>query len=98
MNTPAMIPATLRGKAAVAEVQELLSKLLDEEDAINILSLEHPDKEDFIETDTSPIYTLTVSELLDVFQRRRDAILLKLENKGIKVAPDPAPTTAGEPA
>jgi hypothetical protein len=98
MNTPAMIPATLRGKAAVAEVQDLLTQLVAENETIALLGDAYPDRDTYLETDSSPAYTLKVSELLDVFHRRRDAILLKLENKGIKVAPDPAPTTAGEPA
>ena len=96
MNAPAMVPATLRGKAAVAEVQDLLTQLVAEDETITALTKDHPNTDVYIETDTSPIYTLKVSELLEVFQRRRDAILLKLENKGIKVAPDPLFVSAAD--
>jgi len=46
-------------------------------------------------TDTLPVLGLTVTitrdELRDLVQRRREGVLNKLENKGIRIAPDPAP-------
>jgi hypothetical protein len=96
MNAPAMVPATLRGKAAVAEVQDLLTQLVAEDETIAEITAKCPDKAETIETKTTPIFVITVGELLEVFQRRREAILLKLENKGIKVAPDPAPVSAAD--
>jgi hypothetical protein len=94
MNAPAMAPATLRGKAAVAEVRELLAQL-DEVDT----DIERHDQTKVPEnarTATDEGVAMTYGEVREVLVRRRDAILLKLENKGIKVAPDPTPTTAAE--
>jgi hypothetical protein len=34
---------------------------------------------------------MSPDELMSVLSRRRDAILLKLENKGLRIAPDPSP-------
>ena len=39
-------------------------------------------------------FNITHDEVRDVLKRRRDAVTLKLENKGLKIAPDPFPTPA----
>jgi uncharacterized protein with LGFP repeats len=96
MNAPAMVPATLRGKAAVAEVRELLAQL--DEVYTDIERHDQDKSPENARTTTDEGVAMTYGEVREVLVRRRDAILLKLENKGIKVAPDPMPVTAGESA
>ncbi|GGA00187.1 hypothetical protein [Dyella caseinilytica] len=96
MNALATIPATIRGRAALDEVRALFDQLYLIDSDIELL------EEIEIETDGRrthlKVVDLSVSishdEMRDVLQRRRDAVLTKLENKGIRIAPDPAPDRA----
>lgn len=97
MNAPAMVPATLRGKAAVQEVQELLTKLtlidIDIEKTVP-----HTNDQMWCVVDAAghTLAMIDTGEVLMVLTHRRNSILTVLENKGIRVAPDPTPMTAAE--
>lgn len=79
-----MTPATIRGRAALDEVRALFDQLyLIDSD------LEHLERNDWKPSEI--VYQLTHDEVLGVLQDRRNAVLTKLENKGIRIAPDPMP-------
>lgn len=83
MNALVMTPATIRGRAALDEVRALFDQLyLIDSDIADLAAkgstLEWP-------------YDLTREEMQGVLDDRRDAVLTKLENKGIRIAPDPMP-------
>lgn len=81
----ASVGAVIRGKAALDEVRVLLDQL----------ALADRDYE-LCEGAATPTGTLslTTEEVQGVITRRREAILNKLENKGIRVAPEPASITS----
>jgi hypothetical protein len=75
--------ATIRGRAALDEVRALFDQLyLIDSDIADLaekgLATEWP-------------YGLTLEEMQRVLHDRREAVLTKLENKGIRIAPDPTP-------
>lgn len=86
------IAATLRGRAAVDEVRALLTHLV-EVDA----DLERVDQLLTVEAGSAPPTEwevaagihVTHDELRHLIQRRRDVIVNRLQNKGIRIAPDP---------
>jgi hypothetical protein len=80
--TPQSIGATLRGKAAVDEVRDLLSQLAKVDEDLDSFG-------GMTESNTYGPFNVTHDELHQVIQRRRDALLNKLQNKGIRIAPDP---------
>ncbi len=91
--TPITVAATLRGKDDVLKVRDLLDRLAEVESdmaAARDVVLPIGDKP----------FQITAEEYLDVLSRRRDDVLRLLENKGIRVAPDPIEiaTANGEPA
>lgn len=86
MNAPMVTPATIRGRAALDEVRSLFDQLY----------LIDSDIADLAEKGqvTAWPYGLTIEEMQRVLDDRRDSTLNKLENKGIRIAPDPFPTPA----
>lgn len=93
MNAALVTPATIRGRAALDEVRALFDQLYLIDSDIAELS-----KSDF---PLSAPFGLTVDEVHRVLDDRRDAVLTKLENKGIRIAPDPialAPADTAEAA
>lgn len=80
------IAATLRGKAAVNEVRELLDRLASVDADIE-------QARDVVLPIGDRPFQITAEEYHDVLARRRDVVLRKLENKGIRIAPDPEPVT-----
>ena len=93
MNAPVTIAATIRGRVALQELREMLEQL----------AVIHGDIADLNswESKSGPIldapFKITYEEMHDLLQRRRDAVVLKLENKGLKIAPDPFPVSAPTP-
>lgn len=91
---PSSIAATIRGKAALDEVRDLLDQLakvdtdLEACDAYPELPRANCEPPVMAWPTFSGI-TVTHDELHAVIQRRRDAIVNKLQNKGIRIAPDP---------
>lgn len=83
MNALVMTPATIRGRAALDEVRALFDQLY----------LIDSDIADLAAKGSAPEwpYALTYEEMQSVLDARRDAVLTKLENKGIRIAPDPMP-------
>ena len=80
--------ATIRGRAALDEVRALFDQLyLIDSDIAHL-------DDNLVPDDGVTEYRLTESEVRYVLQNRRDAVLNKLENKGIRIAPDPFPTPA----
>lgn len=88
MSVPMTVAATIRGRAAFDEVRALFDQLVDADQSIRFLEADI--KSDAALTANWPFH-LTYDEMHDVLTRRRDAIVNKLENKGIRIAPDPAP-------
>lgn len=87
MNAPLVTPATIRGRAALDEVRALFDQLyLIDSDIAELESWE---------SKSGPLldapFKLTWDEVRRVIDDRRDAVLTKLENKGIRIAPDPQP-------
>lgn len=82
----ASVSAVLRGNAAVVEVRDLLDGLAQvdhelEESAKSI--------DDTTIRLTDIVITMSIEEICSVLATRRSAILTKLENKGIRIAPEP---------
>jgi hypothetical protein len=103
---PSAIPsisATIRGKAALDEVRDLLDRLakvdadLEACDEYPRLPQDACSKPAPMAWPTFSGIEITHDELHAVIQRRRDAILNKLQNKGIRIAPDPDHTHALPP-
>lgn len=87
--TPITVGATIRGSEALAEVRRLIDRLyLIDSD---IASHDGPHHETY--GLTFP-FDMTHEEVADVLHRRRDDVLRQLENKGIRVVPDPEPVPA----
>ncbi|PXV54190.1 hypothetical protein SAMN04487785_11431 [Dyella jiangningensis] len=85
MNAPLVTPATIRGRAALDEVRALFDQLyLIDSDIAHL-------DDNLVPDDGVTEYRLTESEVRHILQNRRDAVLNKLENKGIRIAPDPQP-------
>lgn len=90
MNAPVITPATIRGRAALDEVRSLFDQLyLIDGD---LAELEGWECKSGVLLDAP--FKLTYDEVLQVVQGRRDAVVKTLENKGIRIAPDPIPTPA----
>lgn len=87
--TPIAVSATLRGKAAITEVREPFDRLEEIDSDISAHAVA-------TKSNTYGPYNITHDEAADVLRRRRDAVLTKLENKGIRIAPDPEPVYLGE--
>ena len=84
--TPITVGATIRGSEALAEVRRLIDQLyLIDSD---IATHEGPKPAGHV--DAYP-FDMTHEEVAGVLQQRRAEVLRKLENKGIRVAPDPEP-------
>jgi len=88
MNAPVITPATIRGRAALDEVRSLFDQLYLIDSDIEAFETATP-------SNSYGPFNITHDEVRDVLKRRRDAVTLKLENKGLKIAPDP--TTAPAP-
>jgi len=92
---PSSIATTIRGKAALDEVRDLLDQLakvdidLESCDEYPRLPRDADCKPSAMAWQTIAGIEITHDELHSVIQRRRDAILNKLQNKGIRIAPDP---------
>ena len=80
--TPLTVGATLRGKKAVQEVRELFDRL-------EVIDRDVDAHQSATPPNTYGTYNLTHEEVADVLQQRRQDVLRQLENKGIRVAPDP---------
>lgn len=77
--------ATIRGRAALDEVRALFDQLyLIDSDIAHL-------DDNLVPDDGVTEYRLTEAELRHILQNRREAVLTKLENKGIRIAPDPTP-------
>lgn len=88
MNAPVTVPATIRGRAALDEVRALFDQLyLIDSDIAHL-------DENLVPADGLTEYRLSEDELRAVLHDRREAVLNKLENKGIRIAPDPVPMAA----
>lgn len=90
MNAPVTVLATIRGRAALDEVRALFDQLyLIDSDIAEF---------DNWESKSGPLldapFRLTYDEVHRVLVERRDAVLTKLENKGIRIAPDSVPVAA----
>jgi hypothetical protein len=74
----------LRGKAAIEEVQALLTQLVQHDADLAII------KDDVSGTpyQFSADLIFTHAEVLAVIQARRDSVVRLLENKGIQIRPD----------
>jgi hypothetical protein len=83
--TPITVAATLRGKQAVQEVRELLDRLEVIDRDVDAHQVATP-------SNTYGPYNLTHEEVSNTLQQRRQDVLRQLENKGIRVAPDPEPS------
>lgn len=100
---PSSIAATIRGKAALDEVRDLLDHLakvdadLEACDEYPRLPRDASCKPPTMAWPTLDGIEITHDELHSVIQRRRDVILNKLQNKGIRIAPDPELTTHALP-
>jgi hypothetical protein len=81
MNAALVTPATIRGRAALDEVRALFDQLY----------LIDSDIADLAEKGkvTDWPYGLSQAEMDSILDDRRTAVLNKLENKGIRIAPDP---------
>lgn len=87
MSAQLPIVATIRGRAAFEEVHALFDQLVKvdaDADAAAAMS-------GSIEIDGSQVQ-ITAEELRGVIHRRRESLLNKLQNKGIRIAPDPEAT------
>ena len=81
MNAALVTPATIRGRAALDEVRALFDQLyLIDSDIADLAA-----KGKVIDWP----YGLTLEEMQSVLNDRRDIVLKTLENKGIRIAPDP---------
>lgn len=84
MSAQLPIVATIRGRAAFEEVRDLFEQLVKvDADADAAAAMSGP-----IEIDGSQVQ-ITADELRGVIHRRRESLLNKLQNKGIRIAPDP---------
>lgn len=99
---PQSIGTTLRGRTAVDEVRTLLSQLsdvdADMERVDELLEVDAGVKAPAGEYQVAPFIHVTHEELRHLIQRRRDVIVNKLQNKGIRIAPDPEPVHPAEDA
>lgn len=86
MNAPVTTAATIRGRAALDEVRGLLNQL--ESVDVDIAALDQIQHRAAYSIEDTTVL-IGHGELQDVLRARRDAILNKLENKGIRIAPDP---------
>ncbi|MGH8158404.1 MAG: hypothetical protein ACREPQ_09800 [Rhodanobacter sp.] len=78
----ASVSAVIRGKAALDEVRDLLEQLAKvDADLESLVTM--------TQSNTYGPLNVTHDELRSVIQRRRDVITNTLENKGIRIAPDP---------
>jgi hypothetical protein len=92
--TPISVAATLRGKAAVNEVRDLLDQLATVDELV--VRCDGGGSEfDGSGEGLAQLIDITPTEVLEVIARRRSAITNKLENKGIRIAPDPEPIDLG---
>lgn len=95
MNAALVTPATIRGRAALDEVRALFDQLyLIDSDIAHL-------DDNMVPADGVTAYRLTEAEVRGVLDDRRTAVLNKLENKGIRIAPDPialAPADTAEAA
>jgi hypothetical protein len=95
MNAALVTPATIRGRAALDEVRALFDQLYLIDSDIAYLD------NNMVPDDGVTEYRLTETEVRGVLDDRRTSVLNKLENKGIRIAPDPiaiAPADAAEAA
>lgn len=84
MNAPVITPATIRGRAALDEVRYLFDQLYLIDSDIDAFEVSAP-------SNSYGPFNITHGEMQDLLRSRRDAVLNKLENKGIRIAPDPFP-------
>ncbi|MGA0588879.1 hypothetical protein ACO2Q2_17420 [Dyella sp. KRB-257] len=95
------IAATLRGRAAVDEVRTLLTQLVDVDADLErvdqLLVVDACAEKPRTEWEVAAGIHVTHDELRHLIQRRRDAIVNKLQNKGIRIAPDPDLVTHSHP-
>lgn len=77
--TPITVAATLRGRQAAKEVRDLLSRL----------DMIESDIDTHESDDIGRDFMLTHEEIGEVLKRRREGVVRQLENKGIRIAPDP---------
>ena len=83
MNALVASPATIRGRAALDEVRALFDQLyLIDSDIAHL-------DDNMVPADGVTEYRLTETEVRGVLDDRRTAVLKQLENKGIRIAPDP---------
>lgn len=80
----ASVSAVLRGNAAIAEVIDLLTSVANVDDQIE--SVKAQTENYFMLLDGLAINN---DEVIEMLNRRRDGFLTKLENKGIRIAPEP---------
>lgn len=79
MSTP------IRGTEAVKAMRDLFSEYLAECERIDSFKAKFGNNMQCVLGEDLADWTITVGERLEVFERRRDAIAAKLENKGFKV-------------
>jgi hypothetical protein len=89
MDTPNTIPATLRGKAAITEVSDLLGNYMIISDQLEAVTNANPKEDHGIQYGETIVTTIRHEEIIDVLQRRLAAVSNLLENKGIRIAPEP---------
>lgn len=73
----------LRGRAAIEEVQALLTQLVQHDKDLAALSLRQPDVFTFIAE-----VSISIQEVVAIVQARRDDVVRLLENKGLQIRPD----------
>jgi hypothetical protein len=83
MNAALVTPATIRGRAALDEVRTLFDQLYLIDSDLEQFTVNNAT------TDAMTSFRLTDEEILGVLVDRRNVVLNKLENKGIRIAPDP---------
>lgn len=98
---PSSIATTIRGKAALDEVRSLLDDLAKiDQDLAHCHGYIRQGVENgpVVLVDMSwPTITgifISYDELVSVIIRRREVIINTLQNKGIRIAPDPEPVSA----
>jgi len=86
MNAPTA--TVLRGPSVVNEVRDLLDQLARVDELHDACML--PDNTTAIDAPSlARSISITPDEVREVIARRRSAITNKLENKGLRIAPDP---------
>lgn len=82
MSTP------IRGTDAIKAMRDLFDAYLSECQRIEDFKLYPKEQLDVDAVVVAKRFDITDEERLEVFERRRDAIAAKLENKGFKVTPE----------